>query len=369
MGRVRGCVGVSVLALAVCISTAAAVEPPQLLHQAGPLPAHGIKLTAKSAILVDGTTGKVLWARWPHRRLPIASTTKIMTALVAMQRLGPHAVVTVDRSVRRIPPITEGLRPGQRIEAWKLLYGLLLYSGNDDALALAVAAGGTRSHFLALMNEKARALGLRDTHFRSPSGLVDRGNYSTAWDLAALTRYALWNPRFRAVVRTRVKHVPWPAPTYEKIYVNKNHLLGSYPGADGVKTGWTTLAKHCLVASARRQGVHLVAVVLGADDSYADVEKLLDWGFATAARDSGSQVASAFSRQLDRLGARSLPAVPDPVDGNCHVVGDVQQAQVLRRDLVRCERLLGDPRRAGRASTPLRSGRQGTRAPCRSGSA
>jgi D-alanyl-D-alanine carboxypeptidase len=180
-----------------------------------------------------------------------------------------------------VAPIKEGLRPGERVEAWKLLYGLLLYSGNDDAVALAVAAGGTRSRFVALMNEKAHALGLRNTHFRSPSGLLDRDNYSTAWDLAGLARYALWSSRFRAIVRTRVKHVPWALPVGEKIFVNKNHLLGAYPGADGVKTGWTTLAKHCLVASARRQGVHLIAVVLGADDSYADARKLLDFGFAT----------------------------------------------------------------------------------------
>jgi serine-type D-Ala-D-Ala carboxypeptidase (penicillin-binding protein 5/6) len=98
--------------------------------------------------------------------------------------------------------------------------------------------------------------------------------------MASLARYAMWNARFRAVVRTRVKRVPWAAPTYAKIYVNHNHLLGSYPGADGVKTGWTTLAKHCLVASARRGGVHLIAVVLGADDMYGDVKKLLDYGFA-----------------------------------------------------------------------------------------
>ena len=169
-----------------------------------------------------------------------------------MDRLGPRSIVTVDRAVRRVPPIVEGLRPGERVQAWKLFYGLLLYSGNDDALALAVAAGGTRARFVALMNEKARALGMRDSHFRSPSGLLDRDNYSTAWDMAALTRYALWNSRFRAIVRTKIKHVPWSKPIGEKIYVNKNHLLGAYPGADGVKTGWTTLAKHCLVASVRR---------------------------------------------------------------------------------------------------------------------
>ena len=99
--------------------------------------------------------------------------------------------------------------------------------------------------------------------------------------MAALARYAMWNPRFRAVVRTKVKHVPWAAPTYEKIYENKNHLIGEYPGANGIKTGWTTIAKHCLVASAKRDGVSLIAVILGADDMYADVKKLFAYGFAT----------------------------------------------------------------------------------------
>jgi serine-type D-Ala-D-Ala carboxypeptidase (penicillin-binding protein 5/6) len=267
-----------VLVAAALVPSASASSEP-LIHQTGRVPGYGITVSARSAILVDGATGKVLWAKRARVRRQIASTTKIMTALVAMSRLGPHAIVTVDRAVRRVPPITEGLRPGERVQAWKLLYGLLLYSGNDDALALAVGAGGTRSRFVALMNEKARELGLTRTHFRSPSGLLDRDNYSTAWDMAALARYALWNPRFRAIVRTKIKHVPWSPPTHEKIYVNKNHLLSSYPGADGVKTGWTTMAKHCLVASARRHGVHLIAVILGSDDSYKDVRKLLDFGF------------------------------------------------------------------------------------------
>jgi serine-type D-Ala-D-Ala carboxypeptidase (penicillin-binding protein 5/6) len=267
------------LVLAVALVPPAGAGSVPLIHQAGPLPGYGIRVSARSAILVDATSGRVLWAKRAHVRRQIASTTKIMTALVAMSRLGPHSIVTVDKAVRRVPPITEGLRPGERVQAWKLLYGLLLYSGNDDALALAVGAGGTRSRFIALMNEKAHELGLTRTHFRSPSGLLDRDNYSTAWDMAALTRYALWNPRFRAIVRTKIKRVPWSKPIGEKIYVNKNHLLGGYPGADGVKTGWTTMAKHCLVASARRHGVHLIAVILGSDDSYKDAGKLLDFGF------------------------------------------------------------------------------------------
>jgi serine-type D-Ala-D-Ala carboxypeptidase (penicillin-binding protein 5/6) len=269
------------LTLVLAVVPAAAAQREPLLHQSGPLPGHGIRVSARGAILIDAADGTVLWAKHSHRRLQIASTSKIMTAIVAMERLRPHAVVTVDKSVRRVAPITEGLRPGEKVEAWKLFYGTLLYSGNDSALALAIGAGGTRSRFVALMNEKAKALGMKQTHFRSPSGVIDRDNYSTAWDMAALARYAMWNPRFRAVVRTRVKLVPWAPPTYAKEYVNKNHLIGSYPGANGVKTGWTTKAKHCLVASVRRNGVWLIAVVLGADDSYGDAKKLFAYGFAT----------------------------------------------------------------------------------------
>src|SRR5205814_10226150 len=130
-----------------------------------------------------------------------------------------------------------------------------------------------------LMNSEARRLGMGDTHFSSPSGVVDRDNYSSVWDMAALTRYALRDARFRTIVRTRVKRVPWTAPTFEKVYVNKNRLLRAYAGADGVKTGWTTLASHCLVASATRDGLRLIAVVLHSADPVKDVRSLLDYGF------------------------------------------------------------------------------------------
>ena len=269
-----------ILTIAAALASSAAAERP-LVHRSGGLPAHGIKLTARAGILIDQVTGQVLWAKYPHRRLPIASTTKIMTATLALERLVPHAAVTIDPSVPRVAPFREGLRAGERVEAWKLLYGLLLYSGNDDALALAIAAAGSRPAFIMLMNAKAAQLGLHDSHFRSPSGVIDDGNYSSAWDLAALARYAMRNPRFRAVVRTRVKRVPWAAPTYSKIYVNKNHLLGTYPGANGIKTGWTTKAGHCLVASAERRGIRLIAVVLGSPDAYKDTRRLLDYGFST----------------------------------------------------------------------------------------
>ena len=241
------------------------------------------RLGARAAILVDARSGRVLWARRPHRRLPVASTTKIMTALLALRALGLNTVVTVPPAATRVPLVKEGLRPRERVKAWKLFYGLLLFSGNDDAATLAIATAGSHDAFVARMNAEARALGLHDSHFSTPSGVIDEGNYSSAWDLAALTRVALRDARFRAIVRKRIVHVPWSAPTFEKVYVNKNPLIGSYRGADGVKTGWTTLAGHCLVASATRGGRTLVAVVLHDANAPADARRLLNLGFRTPA--------------------------------------------------------------------------------------
>jgi D-alanyl-D-alanine carboxypeptidase (penicillin-binding protein 5/6) len=255
------------------------VAPAALLH-GPPRVVASAAVTAPAAIVVDAATGQVLWAKRARQRRQVASTTKIMTALLALRRLRPHDVVTVDRSVPRVPLVREGLRAGERVQAWKLFYGLLLYSGNDDALALAIAAAGSRPAFVHAMNAEALRLRLRDTHFRSPSGVEDRDNYSSAWDLAALTRVALREPRFRAIVRTRRKQVAWSAPTYSKIYLNKNLMLSRYPGANGVKTGYTSKAGHCLVASATRRGRTLIAVVLDSRDTYGDATKLLDLGFS-----------------------------------------------------------------------------------------
>jgi D-alanyl-D-alanine carboxypeptidase len=202
-----------------------------------------------------------------------------MTALLALRKLGPHDVVTVDPEAPRVPLVREGLRAHERVEAWKLFYGLLLFSGNDDALALAVAAAGSKVGFIREMNVEAQRLGLRDSHFTSTSGVIDDGNYSSAWDLAALTRVAMRNPRFDAIVRTRIKRVPWAPPTYSKIYVNKNGLIGTYRGATGVKTGYTTKSGPCIVASATRGKVSLIAVVLDSGNEYGDAKRLLNLGF------------------------------------------------------------------------------------------
>src|ERR671936_494037 len=146
---------------------------------------------AQDAAPVHARTGRVLWEKAAHRRRPIASTTKIMTATLVLEGLPLDRIVKVPPAATRTLLVREGLRRNERVPAWKLLDGLLIFSGNDDAYALAAAASGSKPRFVKLMNEKARALGLNDSHFTSVSGVVDQGNYSSAWDLAALTRYAL----------------------------------------------------------------------------------------------------------------------------------------------------------------------------------
>jgi serine-type D-Ala-D-Ala carboxypeptidase (penicillin-binding protein 5/6) len=254
--------------------------PPRLLYGPSLLKGHHARVRAPGAILVDADTGRVLWADRPHVRRKIASLTKIMTATLALREVPWHSTITVNVHATRVPLVREGLRAGERVRAWKLFYALLLFSGNDDANQLAISSAGSVRAFLRQMNAEAHKLGLRDTHYTSPSGIRDRGNYSTPWDVAALTRYAFRNPRFNRLVRTKEIHVRWAAPTNSKIYVNNNFLLRQYAGANGVKTGYTQQSGWCLVASATRHGKRLIAVVLDSPNIYADARRLLNLGFS-----------------------------------------------------------------------------------------
>jgi D-alanyl-D-alanine carboxypeptidase len=262
------------------VAHSAPPAPPRLLFGTPLLAGDHVRVRAPAAILVDAGTGRVLWAERPYERRKIASLTKIMTATLALHEVPWESTITVDRSVTRVPLVREGLRTGEHVKAWKLFYSLLLYSGNDDANQLAISSAGSVDAFLRQMNDEARKLGLRDTHFTSPSGVRDRGNYSTPWDLAALTRYAFRNPRFDRLVRTKQIQVRWSAPTDSKIYINNNYLLREYTGANGVKTGYTHESGWCLVASATRHGRRLIAVVLDSPNMYADAKRLLGLGFS-----------------------------------------------------------------------------------------
>lgn len=238
-----------------------------------------IRTNAKASALVDVESGRLLYSSNGDTSMGIASLTKIMTAIVAIE----HGKLTdmVKTSKRAVGK--EGssiyLQLGEEMSLSNMLYGLMLRSGNDAATAIAEHVGGSEEGFVHLMNEKAAFLGLKHTQFKNPHGLDQNGHYSSANDLAKLTAYALKNDVFAEIVSTRVKKVPNPHEKWDYSYTNKNKMLAMYEGADGVKTGYTMKSLRCLVSSATRKGQQLAAVTINDGDDWADHRKLLDWGF------------------------------------------------------------------------------------------
>ncbi|MCC6224736.1 MAG: D-alanyl-D-alanine carboxypeptidase [Thermoleophilia bacterium] len=242
------------------------------------------KLSARAYIAVDSDTGEILVARRERRRLPIASLTKMMTALLVIEAGELGRKVRVPAEAVRVEPNLEGLREGRWYVRKQLLLSALLESTNDTVVALAYDAGhGSLSRFYGMMNARARELGMTDTTYRSPSGLNDDTNLSSARDQVIIAREALENPVFAAMVRTRVKRVSWPPPTYAKEWVNHNKMLWTYAGTFGVKTGYTTRAGGCLAVAVRRGEHSVIAVVLGSDDIWADMPRLVDEALARLA--------------------------------------------------------------------------------------
>jgi serine-type D-Ala-D-Ala carboxypeptidase (penicillin-binding protein 5/6) len=236
----------------------------------------------RSGLLFDVDSGRVLWRHRPERVLPIASLTKMMTALVVVDRLGEGAMVPVTKEALAYTGSGVGLLPrGKRIGISAMLHGLLLPSGNDAAIALAQRAAGTVPRFIALMNERARAMGLACTHFSTVSGIRDRGNFSCAPDLAALARAVLREPRLARIVRRRSAVLPFPIKGGRIYLYNNNPLLrAGYRGTNGIKTGYTEAAGRCLVATARRGTVRLGVVLLNSRDPGTQAQRLLDRGFS-----------------------------------------------------------------------------------------
>ncbi|QHT60494.1 D-alanyl-D-alanine carboxypeptidase [Paenibacillus lycopersici] len=234
---------------------------------------------ARGAALIDVESGRLLYSHNGDKPMLIASLTKIMTAIVAIE----HGKLSdmVETSVRAAGK--EGssiyLRRGEKMSLHNLLYGLMLRSGNDAATAIAEHVGGSEEGFVHLMNAKAEMLGLAHTQFMNPSGLDAEGHYSSANDLAKLTAYALKNPVFKEIVKTRSKSAPNPNDQWDYSWKNKNKMLAMYEGADGVKTGYTKKSLRCLVSSATRSGQQLVAVTINDSNDWNDHMRMLDYGF------------------------------------------------------------------------------------------
>ncbi len=237
-----------------------------------PVPVQAI--SAEKAILIDGTTGRVLYEKNADGQSLIASTTKIMTALVVCEQCNVLDRMRIPQEAVGIEGSSMYLVAGEVLTIQELLYGLMLHSGNDAAVALAIYCGGTVEGFAELMNDKARSLGMKDTHFVNPNGLDAPGHYSTARDLAVLSAYAMKNPIFAGTVGAKNVRVG------QRYLTNHNKLLWRVEGANGVKTGYTKAAGRILVSGAQRQGRQLIAVTINAPDDWNDHAVLLEKGFA-----------------------------------------------------------------------------------------
>ncbi len=262
-----------------------------------PAVAEAVEVSATACVLMDADSGLVLYRKNEGQRMLIASTTKLMTALVALEQGGLHQTVTVTAT-----HMAEGssmyLRVGEELTVEELLYGLLLCSGNDAALAVTECIGGVEP-FVARMNAKAAALGMSDTHFANPNGLDDEEHYSTAMDMAYLACAAANEPTLRRIASTRT------AVIGGRTLTNHNRLLTRMDGCIGLKTGYTKAAGRTLVSCAERDGHRLVAVTLRDGDDWNDHEALYAWGFTLLAVQD--DLRARFLRALESIGKEATP--------------------------------------------------------------
>ena len=236
-------------------------------------------VSAVSAILINADTGAVLYEKNAHEKRAIASTTKIMTTLLTILAGDLDTQFTVDSYAIRVEGTSMGLREGDIVTRRALLYGMLLPSGNDASNAAAISVSGSTEAFAGRMNSFAKSIGMNESNFVTPSGLDADGHYSTAYDMAILTRCALENEIFAEICALSEARVFFGNPPYERTLYNSNKMLWRYEGATGVKTGFTDNARRCLVSSAERDGERLICVTLNAPDDWNDHARLLDYGF------------------------------------------------------------------------------------------
>ncbi|MCR4718351.1 MAG: D-alanyl-D-alanine carboxypeptidase [Firmicutes bacterium] len=235
--------------------------------------------TRGSYILMESDTRQIIKKENENARLPIASTTKIMTAVIALENAAPDDIFTVSQNAQNQEGSSIYLREGDRISVSNLLYGLMLNSGNDTAVALAEGVSGSTDAFCNLMNKKAREIGCKNTNFKNPNGLNEEGHYSTAYDMALIMVYAMKNEELSKIMSTKRYNIDdGTSITYLK---NHNKLLWQYEYCTGGKTGYTKASGRCLVTSAEKDGIRLVAVTLNCPDDWKEHTKLFDYGFET----------------------------------------------------------------------------------------
>ena len=259
-------------------------KPGESINASVPAPS----VSAEGAVLIDADSGRVLYEKNADKRLYPASTTKIMTALIALETLeelglGTDSKVIIPEEAAGVEGSSLYLKAGEKLT---LLYGLMLQSGNDSAEAVAICVGGTKEAFVAKMNERARQLGCAGTHFANPSGLYDDDHYTTARDLSVIAAYAMKRADFRELVGAQ----SWKSHETDRSFVNKNKTVFNYEGGNGIKIGFTKKSGRTLVASAQRDGRELIAVVLRDGNWFNDAYALMDYGFKVIEEESKGEI-------------------------------------------------------------------------------
>lgn len=239
-----------------------------------------VSVSASSAVLLDQESGRVLFEKGAHEKKRIASITKIMTAILAIESGKLEELVKVSPKATKAEGSSVYLKPNEKIKLEHLVYGLMLRSGNDTAEAIAEYVGGSLDGFVYLMNQKAREIGMANTNFANPHGLDNFENhYSTAYDMAILTRYAMQNETYRIISGTKIHKAPNPGEKWDRVWRNKNRLLTKYKYTTGGKTGYTKRAKRTLVTTATKDDMDLIAVTLNAPDDWNDHISMYEYGF------------------------------------------------------------------------------------------
>ena len=245
-----------------------------------PIKVSAVSVSAKAAVVLNGDDGEVIFSKNDDQKLPMASTTKIMTGLLLCEYGNFEREITVTEKMLMVEGSSMGLLPGDKITLHDLLYGLMLASGNDAANVIAYVLGGSIDGFVNQMNQKAKELGLDNTHFATPSGLDADDHYTTAYELGKLTLYAMKNAEFAKAVSCEKATLNYGNPPYKRSLTNHNKMLKMYDGAVGVKTGFTKKSGRCLVTAAKRDGKFVIAVTLNAPSDWSDHKKLLDYGLS-----------------------------------------------------------------------------------------
>lgn len=270
---------IAVLLIASLFNTALAAPASAF----NPLAAPDFGLTAKSAILIEATTGRVIFEKNADAREYPASMTKMMTCILSLEKTKPTDVIHIADAACSVGGSSLYLQKGDIMTMQQLRQGMMLVSGNDAAVAIACAVSGSVPAFVDLMNEKAKSIGALNTHFDNPNGLPDKNHYSTARDMAKIADYCYQNAAFRKIVDCKDQEIHWIYPKNKKfVFFNTNHLLWTYPYANGIKTGYTEEAGGCLAASATHDGTTLIAVVMhtnDAEDRFTEAKQLLEYGF------------------------------------------------------------------------------------------